>query len=511
MSTELMSRFLEGLHESRLLDAARIEELLRRPEPPQGDMDGVAKFLEGSGWLTRYQIDEIRDGRGTALTFSGYRLLERLPDRPSGPAYRAFHPALQKDVVLRFINREWLDPADNAAAFIERARGASLLTHPHIQTTLDASSADDRTFVVQELIDGANLASLVGEMGALPVPLACEYIRQTALALQAGAERGICHGDLAPAHLLLSPVIRKAGENGNGHAATRPAPGATVKVAELGLIPARPPLGDIAADKTSHLGEYAFAAPERLTQPIRNVPADLWSLGASQYFLLGARPPFPATSPVDALQQLQTGEPIRIDKLRNDVPADLADFIHKLLSRDPSERPASAAVVAEFLSPYCQFGSAPVAKPVAAPGLPLASETATIPFAKAVPTAEPPMAETLPHVEPLPENTSDSQVFSPRGKAVRDELPLHDDHHHNAFADHHDDLHSRPLAKRPEVKGGHSWIILAILLHIIPITVAVLYFTETWPFGQPVASSTTQEEKPENKTPKKLNKGTKLP
>ena len=211
MSTELMSRFLENLHASRLLDIDRIEELLRRPEPPQGDMDGVARFLQDKGWLTRFQIDEIREGRGSTLTFSGYRLLERLPDLPSGPAYRAFHPGLQKAFVLRWINREWVEPADNLQAWAARAQAASLLINPHTLGLLDAGVVDDRPFVVQEIIDGADLETLVREMGALPVMLACEYTRQTALALKAGAERGIFHGDLSPARMFLTPVVRRPG------------------------------------------------------------------------------------------------------------------------------------------------------------------------------------------------------------------------------------------------------------------------------------------------------------
>ena len=507
MSTELMSRFLEGLHASRLLDNDRIEELLRRPEPPQGDLDGVARFLEGNGWLTRYQIEEIREGRGTTLTFSGYRLLERLADFPSGPAYRAFHPALQKPVVLRWLNREWVEPSDNLPAYLERAQAASLLAHPHILSVLDAGLIGDRPFIVQELVDGADLALLVNEMGALPVPLACEYIRQAATALQAGADRGVFHGDLSPSRLLLTPVIRKPGVNGTGQTVSiRPAPGASVKVAELGLIPERPPLGEISVMHTSLLGEYAFAAPERLTRSVRDASSDIWSLGASLYFLLAGRPPFPATSVVDSLQQLQQADPMRVDLLRNDVPPVLADFIQRMLSRDPMQRPERAGTVAEFVVPFCAFGPTPVARPIAPAGVPLASETGTIPNAKPVGNAE-----ALPHVEPLPEGTSDSGVVSPRSWTP-ERLSL-DVEPHDPFAVHHG-TDSRPMPPRKPAKGGKSWIILAILLHVIPLTILGLYLTDTWPFGRPVSSSTTGEEnKPANdgdKNPKKLKNPSKI-
>lgn len=509
MSTELMSRFLEGLHASRLLDQGRFEELLGRPEPPQGDLDGVVRFLESNGWLTRFQIDEIRDGRGTALTFMGYRLLERLPDQPSGPVFRAFHPALNQSVLLRWLNPEWVGPADNLQAYLERAKTGCTLTHFHAQGTLDAGYAEDRPFVVQEWIEGADLAGLVKEMGALPVPLASEYTRQTATAMQAAAERGIFHGDLAPARLLLTPIVRKPGVNGTGQTVSiRPAPGAAVKLVDLGLIPVRPPLGDIAPSDAAKLGEYSYAAPERLTRSVRDASADIWSLGACMYYLLTGRSPLPATSAVDAMQQLQSAEPVRIDRLRNDVPAPLADFLHRLLARDPAQRPASAAAVAEFLMPYCQFSPIPTAKPVKTAAVPLASETGTIPKAMRVvdDTEEMPLVEPLPHVEPLPEGTSDSQVFRPRASLE----PLPDDH--DAWSEQSGNLKPR-APKVKQHKSAATWIFLAILLHVIPITAAVLYFTDTWPFGRPVSSSTTGEESPPSDGPqntKKLKNPSKL-
>jgi serine/threonine protein kinase len=513
MSTELMLRFLEGLHASRLLDHHRIEELLRRPEPPQGDMDGVARFLEGNGWLTRFQIEEIREGRGTALTFAGYRLLERLPDYPSGPAFRAFHPALQKSVVLRWLNREWLEPSDNLGAYIERVQAAVLLAQPNVMSTLDAGIADDRPFIVHELVDGADLTMLVREMGALPVMLACEYSRQTALALQTGAERGIFHGDLSPARLILTPIVRKPGMNGTSQMTIRPAPGACVKVAELGLIPIRPPL------QSEVLGEYAFAAPERLPQPARDAKADLWSLGASLYFMLSGRPPFQATSTADALQQLQSSEPLRIDRLRIDLPAPLADFVHRLLSRDPGQRPSSAGDVAQFLVPFCQYGTARVARPFASAAVPLASETGTIPNAKPVPHSSDKLslAEPLPYVEPLPAGTSDSRVYSPPSN-ISGPLPLPDEQHHELFADQHG-FDSRPLPPRKEADGSRrsartilKIATLVIFLFVLPWTAAALYFTDTWPFDRTAPSSTSGDEKPGDgsKSPKKLKNGTRL-
>jgi serine/threonine protein kinase len=513
MSTELMSRFLEGLHTSRLLDNDRLEELLRRPEPPQGDLDGVATFLETNGWLTRYQIAEIREGRGHALTFAGYRLLERLPDVPGGQEFKAFHPALQQAVVVRWVSPDWLAPADEPKSYIERAQKASLVTHPNAVNTLDAGFAGETAFVVRELVDGADLGGLVNEMGALPVPLACAYARQAAEALQAAHERGVCHGDFAPEHMLLTPVVRKPGVNGSGRmVGVRPAPGAAVKVAELGLVPRRPPLSDLSFGQSHLLGAVAYAAPERLTSSGPDVPGDLYSLGASLYFLLAARPPLPAKSPADALLRLQQAEPAPIETLRNDLPPELAMLIRRLLAKDPAGRPASAAEVVDTLQPYGTPGVSPL-KPAAPPyAVPVAHETGTVPNALPAVMARAPLsldddALHQPTVEPLPDDARDSQVVTPRAPRVE---PLPEDDHHDPFGAHHgvagDSSSPVPLRRREAPKkGGWSLLIFAVLLHVVAIGVLIAYIGNFWPFEK--SSSTEDEPKIEKKeSPKKVKK-----
>jgi serine/threonine-protein kinase len=501
MSSELMSQFLENLHASRLLDNERIDELLRRPEPPRGDLDGVASFLEKNGWLTRFQIDEIRNGRGSALMFSGYRLLERLPDPPGARAYKAFHPALKQAVVVRWIDVEWLGPADTPGDYVERARAASLVSHPNLVGTLDAGLDGATPFVVHEYVDGAGLDALVNEMGALPAPLACNYARQAALALQAGHERGVFHGNFSPACMIMAPVIRRAGVNGSGRAVSiRPAPGAVVKVAELGLIPLRPPAGDISFMQSHLLGAIDYLAPERLATPGRDAKGDLYSLGASLYFLMAARSPFAAASAVDAMLQLQQAEPTRIEALRHDVPQPLADLVHRLLAKDPAARPASAGEVAQALEPFSDLGASPAqAEPPFA--VPIASETQTVPnalpgiMAQSAPLSLDDDPFHQPRVEPLPANTRDSAVFTPGAPKVE---PLSDS---DVFGRHTRDT-GPPRKRVKKVKHGWTLLIFGIMLHVIAIGV-FLYAFNIWPFEK--SSSTpgddTQNEKKEE--PKK--------
>ncbi len=360
MSTEPMSQFLEGLHASRLLEPNRLEELLRRPEPPQGDLDGTIRFLEGSGWLTRFQTEQIRQGRAHELMFGAYRLLDELPSSNGGKTYKAYHPALQQAAVVRIIDPNWLQPADNPRSYIERARAASAVSHPQLVNLLDAGFEGETPFLVFDYVDGADLGALVSDMGALPVTLACDYVRQAAIGLQAAHERGVCHGDLSPSRLLLSPVVRKMGSNGTGKpVAVRPAAGASIKVEGVGTSARRPAASQLSAMDLATPGSIQYLPPERLKSEDFDVRGDLYSLGATLYFLLTAKPLFASTSAAEALPKIEQTMPARVDGMRKDVSSTLADLLQRLLAKDPSARPSSAASVAQYLQPFSQNNPAP--------------------------------------------------------------------------------------------------------------------------------------------------------
>ena len=100
------------------------------------------------------------------------------------------------------------------------------LNHPNIVQATDAGEADGMHYLVMELVDGIDLSKLVSRRGPLPVPDACECIRQAALGLQHAHENDRVHRDIRPSNLMLALA----------HAAFAPAlPLAGEKVGVIGL------------------------------------------------------------------------------------------------------------------------------------------------------------------------------------------------------------------------------------------------------------------------------------
>lgn len=498
-------QLLDTLRACRFLDDAQVDELRARPEAQWGDVASLSDYARERGWLTAYQAQELSQGRGDALALGGYCIFDKVSDGPAGVTFRALHPALQQPVIIRLVRPEWLAPADTPADYLARTHAATQVHSPHVTTVLDAGTHGDRPYVVQEAVDGCSLFHLVNEMGAMPVGRACEYARQAALAVQAAHDKGVVHGDVSPHTLLITPVQRAGGPNGDG--AVHPLPGATIKLTELGVNPVRPAIGELTYGQSDRLGPVAFSPPERLTSGNRTPAGDRYGLGATLYFLLTARPPYAGDSPLDVMLHLQQAEPTPIESLRSDLDPTVVDLVHRLLSRDPAGRPSADEVV-ETLLPFCD----PAAMPTA-PSILVASETFTQPgVPTAVPLArnldQPPVPEVEPfadaiddpsaHVltgaldQPLVEPLSDRHL-APEVHPL-DEYAAPDDHlgtfgHSSIGAD-------TPRTPRPRVQAtgkNKAMIVAGLLLHLTG-TLMCLGWLGIIP--NPFAAKSTQDNPP---------------
>jgi serine/threonine-protein kinase len=521
MSHPATEHFFDGLQSSRLLDDARVGELKARPEAAWGDVAGLANYAQERGWLTPYQSRELQAGRGGQLSVAGYQIFDKIDESPAGTTYKALHPALQQPVALRVLRSEWLAPADSPGDYVARAQSAGRVQSPHLAMVLDAGILDGSSYVAQEFVDGCDLFRLVNEMGALPVGLACEYVRQAALALKAAHAWGIVHGEVSPHALLLTPVKRATGSNGD--VSVRPRPGASVKLAELGLAPRRPPIGEMTYGQSDRLGPVAFLAPERLTSGERTEAGDLYGLGATLYFLLTTRAPHGGDSPLATLLELQQAEPVPLATLKSDVPGPVTELAHRLLSRDPEARPSAGEVV-EALYPHCEPSAMPP-EPSAPPVL-MADATDTQP---SIPTAVPVARDlerteeaesTQPFAEPIADQSAASQPMpeiQPLDSRFTDSALVPEVH---PLDEHHDDHltafgHSAMGADKPRTPRQRAsasskqkfMIAVGLVLHL---TATVMCLGWLGVIPNPFASKSTQEaphvEEKKDTTPKKSKK-----
>ncbi len=136
--------------------------------------------------------------------------------------------------------------------------------------------------------------------------------------------RGLVHGDLKPASILVTP---------GGH----------LSLADLGLAAGE------GASKEAFRGTLGFAAPEVLSGRSPTAATDRYGLGGVLYCCLTGRTPFSAPDPAALTYLPLVSLPSPPAAWRPEIPATLNQLLLGLLARDPDRRPSDLERVAEVL------------------------------------------------------------------------------------------------------------------------------------------------------------------
>ena len=330
-------RFLNALRQSGLLSAERLDAQVRRSAaegPPEDARELAARFVR-DGLLTSYQADQLLLGQWQSLLIAGkYVVLAPLGVGGMGQVFLTEHVVMRRRSAVKVLPARLM--ADPAAVerFNREARAIAALDHPNIVRAYDIDTANDLHFLVMEYVDGVSLQELVKRCGPVEPAAAANYIAQAALGLQHAHEAGWVHRDVKPANLLLD----RAG---------------TVKVLDLGLARLLAEDGEPLTGHLDALGTADYLAPEQgIDCHGVDIRADIYSLGATLYFLLTGKPPFSEGTPAQRVLWHQTRMPRPVRELRPEAPAGLAAVLDRMLAKDPADRYSEPAAVAQALDPW---------------------------------------------------------------------------------------------------------------------------------------------------------------
>ena len=321
---DLLDGFLTGLAASGQ-EPATIPRLLDR--------------LVDVGMITRFHADRLAAGKYKGFQLGSYLILDHLMNGGMGQVYLAEHTAMRRLVALKVLPVFSADDLVARERFLRESRAAAALDHPNIVRVFDLCQEGKLLYLVMEYVDGISLQALVAKAGKLPIDAACHYARQVAFGLQHAHELGFVHRDIKPANLLVDRV-------------------GVVKILDLGLVRCESDIDSGLTkkhDNASILGTADYMAPEQAVDSSTvDIRADIYSLGATLYFLLTGRPLFTDGRTAQKLVWQQIKDPTPIRRLRPDLPHELAGVVHTMLQKRPEDRFRTPAEVFDALAPWAQ-------------------------------------------------------------------------------------------------------------------------------------------------------------
>jgi hypothetical protein len=249
----------------------------------------AATFTLGSALRERYElVDLLRPGRvGTV-----YKALDR---------HRAHLPQPARYVAIKVLKFNETDRGDSVLDLEREAYHAQSLSHPNIVRVFDFDRHGGAYFLVMELLEGELLSAMLQRYNGAPLPReqALGIIGSLGAALQYAHRRGVAHGDVKPANIMMTNI----GE---------------LKLLDFGFArrqPFDPWVGEATPDERTIASTPAYASAERVNGEEPQASDDLYSLACIAYELLSGQHPFGGRSA--PLARAQGREPQRPAGLRD--------------------------------------------------------------------------------------------------------------------------------------------------------------------------------------------------
>jgi serine/threonine protein kinase len=404
------AELLDLIKRSGVADEAKLNDYIKRltdRAAMPADPAKLAGLLVRDAILTYFQAEQLLQGKYKRFTIGKYKVLEKLGAGGMGQVFLCEHKLMRRRVAVKVLPTAKAEDKASLERFYREARAVAAVDHPNIVRAYDIDQDENLHFLVMEYVDGTNLQDLVKKVGPLDPIRACHYIYGAAVGLQHAHEMGLVHRDIKPGNILVDRT-------------------GVVKVLDMGLARFFNDEEDILTKKYDEnvLGTADYLAPEQaLDSHTVDIRADIYSLGATFYFLLCGNPPFPEGSVAQKLIWHQNRQPRHIRSLRPDIPDEIVATLDRMMMKVPAKRFQTPADVMASLSRWVATpipppserempNISPAAGGSRAPATMVGAYRASGPGeAPTVIAPEPPPIATPPPVNPLDVNTPSPVVW----------------------------------------------------------------------------------------------------
>jgi serine/threonine protein kinase/tetratricopeptide (TPR) repeat protein len=258
-------------------------------------------------------------------------VLERLGEGGMGEVFLVEDLKLQRREALKLIAAQLTRDETRRQRFLQEARLAASIDHPHIASIHDIGEVEGRTYIAMEYVEGRSLREVL-RAGPLKLRRALDLAIQAADALAKVHEHGVVHRDLKPENLLVAD---------DGY----------LKIIDFGLAKlvdpiARSGLADAATMSDVHvrtadgvvLGTIGYMSPEQVRGEPVDARTDVFSFGAVLYEMVTGQAPFRKKSSAETISAIlgEAPPPPHVEDQTSGV--ELQRIVRKCLSKEPAAR-----------------------------------------------------------------------------------------------------------------------------------------------------------------------------
>jgi DNA helicase-2/ATP-dependent DNA helicase PcrA len=274
-----------------------------------------------------------------------YRVIESLGAGGMGAVYKAYDERLHRVVALKLLPPEYTSNEERRRRFLQEARAASGLSHPHILTVYEFGEDGGRPYMAMEYVEGKTLRQKM-KSSALPIGEALGLATQIAEGLAKAHEAGVVHRDLKPENLMVSrDGYVKILDFGIAKMLPRRKRAAAADSAQKTLIRVETQSGAI-------LGTVNYMSPEQLLGRRVDLRCDIFSFGVVLCEMLTGAYPFASDNQIDTMHAILHEEPRLRAAISSQLPVGLQRILTRALDKSPEQRYQTIEELADELKAF---------------------------------------------------------------------------------------------------------------------------------------------------------------
>ncbi|MEK6259835.1 MAG: serine/threonine-protein kinase [Planctomycetota bacterium] len=304
------------------------EEEGRAGSPSSGE---ASHEDEASHFAADFAVDFLEPSDDSAMLgrLGKYEICEVIGRGGMGVVLKGFQKELHRYVAVKVLAPHLATSGAARRRFAREAQATAAIVNPHVMAIHSVNANTKLPYLVMPFVACESLQQRLDQHGPLDVKDVLRIGMQAALGLAAAHAQGLVHRDVKPANILLETNVDR------------------VMLTDFGLARA---VDDATLTRTGIIaGTPQYMSPEQANGDAVDHRSDLFSLGSVLYAMCTARPPFRAETTFGVLRRIRETPPRAIREINADIPEWLERIVMKLLSKDASERIATATEVASLL------------------------------------------------------------------------------------------------------------------------------------------------------------------